>query len=266
MAEETKTKAAAEEKTATEETESVETPPEESTESEENPETEESEETSISFDGLNEDSLRVATALYKGLSNPETAERTIRSVAESIGVKIQQEIDDPKSTKSDKLTLGQFVESKLKTIEGGRFESLAPLLTSLFEGFSEEFLEPKFSATQQQTQAQMAENAYNKLGEKYEDFFDKAKEIDELSKIMSPTAPLKTQKDFEKYMEILYRAAGGNVQSSKSIARTVDKIKKNSKGSGLAPSGGSGSRNKPGSSRVSIQDAIQAALEGKTLE
>lgn len=249
-------------KGAMESNEEQETPaPETNEEVEKKEVNEEKEEKVISVEGANEDEIREALNIWRGLKDPVKGPRIVEYLAsEAAKLANKENVSPAKAAKTTVEVLKESLPPEFQFLA----DQLGPGIEKLLNTKVEENLAPfkqQLSETQERQVKSQVDGDMEKFYKAYPDAKELEKEMFELSQDMPQGKKISTY----NYLEKLYKLATADVRESKKVASKIDKITKQSKEVREMSTDVSEDKTRKGSRHPTLNEAIAAAMKGERL-
>ena len=198
-----------------------------------------------------------ALKIYNLLKDPKQGPEVVRFLARQAGLEIKEGTSVKTATK--------VAADVLKESLGTEYEFLAPkLLPGLRALINEEVAEVK-RAMMEGERAKLSQdydNAWESLNEQTEGDFEKHGES--IIKAMEEF-PYTGKQPIKQYLGKLYKMVGGEKVVEKKVSKTIERIKRNAEEQEVQNSGAGDDRVKNSSRLPTREEAIAAAMKGKTL-
>lgn len=198
-----------------------------------------------------------ALKIYNLLKDPKQGKEVVRFLARQAGLEIKEGATEKEVRKN--------AADVLKESLGNEYEFLAPkLLPGLRALIDEEVAAVKRALIEDQRAklSQDYDNAWEALNEQTDGDFESRGE--EIIKAMEEF-PYSGKQPIKQYLGRIYKMVGGEKPVEKKLSRTLERIKKNAEEAEVSNSGASDERVKASSRLPTREEAIAAALKGKSI-
>ena len=198
-----------------------------------------------------------ALKIYNLLKDPTQGKEVVRFLARQAGLEIREGESKERVTKA--------ATDILKESLGAEYEFLAPKLLPGLRALIQEEVSQVKRAIQEGERAKLSsdyDNAWEALNDQTEGDFEKHGES--IIKAMEEF-PYSGKQPIKQYLGRLYKMVGGEKAVEKKVSKTLERIKRNAEEHEVSGSGASDDRVKASSRLPTREEAIAAALKGKTL-
>lgn len=199
-------------------------------------------------------------SLIKLLQNPRTAKQTVLSLAREFGLDLKE--GTPKEVKKDLVT-------QLKDAMGDDFDLIPPKAWKAFELLIDEKLGEVREVLNQNERRQAEQEANKATNWLYREYDDAKKYEDDIIKLMGQYqfTPGGNQREYLEGLYLLAKTKKSSKSTKEEIAEKLQKRVERGKQDADSASGGAETGVKTGSGkRISIDEAISLAVQGKKAE